>query len=101
MATVDQDADPGGEALVEAPVEALVEAPVEVRDAAPAADPGTAWASADALSDLYEKHGSVLLAFLIGITHGDRHRAEDFLQETFLRAWRHPEARTETGEWRR
>jgi RNA polymerase sigma-70 factor (ECF subfamily) len=53
------------------------------------------------MQDLYEKHGSVLLAYLMGLTRGDRHRAEDILQETLVRAWRHPEARSENGEWSR
>jgi RNA polymerase sigma-70 factor (ECF subfamily) len=48
---------------------------------------------------LYEAHGPVILNFLIRFTGGDRHRAEDILQETLLRAWRHPEAREATGEW--
>ncbi len=55
----------------------------------------------EAVRDLYEAHGSVILSFLIRLTHGDRHRAEDMLQETLIRAWRHPEARTATGEWSR
>jgi RNA polymerase sigma-70 factor, ECF subfamily len=55
----------------------------------------------ETVRDLYEAHGSVILNFLIGLNHGDRHRAEDMLQETLTRAWRHPEARTPTGEWSR
>src|ERR1700750_1289837 len=65
------------------------------------AEPSVPRASAAAMQDLYEKHGSVLLAYFMGITRGDRHRAEDFLQETLMRAWRHPEARTPSGEWSR
>ena len=30
--------------------------------------------------------------FLLGLTYGDRQRAEDLLQETLVRAWQHPEA---------
>jgi RNA polymerase sigma-70 factor (ECF subfamily) len=55
----------------------------------------------DTVRDLYQAHSSVLLGFLLRLTHGDRHRAEDILQETLIRAWRHPEARTPTGEWSR
>jgi RNA polymerase sigma-70 factor (ECF subfamily) len=49
---------------------------------------------------LYETHSSALLSYLMRLTKGDRHRAEDLLQETLLRAWRHPEARVD-GEWSR
>jgi len=42
----------------------------------------------DALSALYAQHGTALLAYAERFT-GDRGRAEDIVQETFLRAWRH------------
>jgi RNA polymerase sigma-70 factor, ECF subfamily len=53
----------------------------------------------DTFRRLYQTHGPVILNFLIRFTGGDRHRAEDLLQETLLRAWRHPEARLTSGEW--
>ena len=53
-----------------------------------------------ALRALYETHGAALLSYLIRLTKGDRHRAEDLLQETLMRAWRHPEARVD-GAWSR
>jgi RNA polymerase sigma-70 factor, ECF subfamily len=53
-----------------------------------------------ALRALYETHGAALLSYLMRLTKGDRHRAEDLLQETLLRAWRHPEARVD-GVWSR
>jgi RNA polymerase sigma-70 factor, ECF subfamily len=37
---------------------------------------------------LYEQHGGALLAYATRVT-GDRAAAEDVLQETLLRAWRH------------
>ncbi|GAA3387904.1 sigma-70 family RNA polymerase sigma factor [Streptomyces roseoviridis] len=45
-----------------------------------------------ALKELQREHGGALLAFLLGLTHGDRQRAEDLVQETLVRAWLHPEA---------
>jgi RNA polymerase sigma-70 factor (ECF subfamily) len=53
------------------------------------------------LRNLYEAHGSVLLSYLMRLTRGDRQRAEDLLQETLMRAWRHPEAQNSAGEWSR
>ncbi|WP_405763058.1 sigma-70 family RNA polymerase sigma factor [Streptomyces sp. NBC_01420] len=45
-----------------------------------------------ALTKLQREHGPALLHFLLGLTFGDRQRAEDLLQETLVRAWQHPEA---------
>jgi RNA polymerase sigma-70 factor (ECF subfamily) len=42
----------------------------------------------DTLRALYAEHGPALLAYAEGFTR-DRGRAEDIVQETFLRAWRH------------
>lgn len=40
---------------------------------------------------LYAEHGSALLSFATRLT-SDRSRAEDIVQETLLRAWRHADA---------
>ncbi|NHC16424.1 sigma-70 family RNA polymerase sigma factor [Motilibacter deserti] len=53
------------------------------------------------LRALWEEHGSALLAYAQRLT-GDRGRAEDIVQETLLRAWRHGDeldtrARSEGG----
>lgn len=45
-----------------------------------------------ALEELQREHGPALLSFLLGLTQGDRQRAEDLVQETLVRAWLHPEA---------
>jgi RNA polymerase sigma-70 factor (ECF subfamily) len=38
---------------------------------------------------LYTEHAEGLLVFVLRLTGGDRQRAEDVVQETLLRAWRH------------
>lgn len=43
---------------------------------------------------LYADYGAALLAYVTGLVGGDRQRAEDIVQETLLRAWRHPEVVT-------
>lgn len=43
------------------------------------------------IRSLYNEHGRALLAYATRLT-GDRAAAEDVLQETLIRAWRHPEA---------
>jgi RNA polymerase sigma-70 factor (ECF subfamily) len=48
-------------------------------------------ASEDAISELWQANGAALLRFALKLTLGDRQRAEDIVQETLLRAWRHPE----------
>jgi RNA polymerase sigma-70 factor (ECF subfamily) len=42
------------------------------------------------IRSLYEEHGRALLAYAIRLT-GDRAAAEDVVQETLIRAWKHPE----------
>ena len=41
---------------------------------------------------LYAEYGGVLLRYALNLAGGDRQRAEDLVQETMVRAWRHPEA---------
>jgi RNA polymerase sigma-70 factor (ECF subfamily) len=42
---------------------------------------------------VYEEHGRAILAYATGLL-GDRHAAEDIVQEALMRAWRNPEALT-------
>jgi RNA polymerase sigma-70 factor (ECF subfamily) len=44
------------------------------------------------LRALQDEHGDALFAHALRLAGGDRQRAEDLVQETLLRAWRHPEA---------
>jgi RNA polymerase sigma-70 factor, ECF subfamily len=38
---------------------------------------------------VYDKHGAYLRRVATGLLYGDSHQAQDFVQETVLRAWRH------------
>jgi RNA polymerase sigma-70 factor (ECF subfamily) len=55
----------------------------------------TARASEQVVRALFDEHGAALLGFATRLTGGDREHAEDVVQETLLRAWRHPEALVE------
>jgi RNA polymerase sigma-70 factor (ECF subfamily) len=70
------------------PALVLVE-PVATGPASDAARPTTA--ASEAISALWRTHGTALMRFALKLTLGDRQRAEDIVQETMLRAWRHPE----------
>ena len=41
---------------------------------------------------LHAEHGDALFAHALRLCNGDRQRAEDLVQETLLRAWKHPDA---------
>jgi RNA polymerase sigma-70 factor (ECF subfamily) len=56
-----------------------------------AATPAPATAGSEAMTALWRTHGSALLQFALKLTLGDWYRAEDIVQETMVRAWRHPE----------
>lgn len=58
-------------------------------------------ANDEALGVAYRTHGPVVLNYLSRMLLGNRALAEDILQETLVRAWNHPEARTADGQWSR
>ncbi len=75
--------DPPGRALV------LVRSQGQAVERTEPAKPTTA--DSEAISELWRIHGPTLLRFALKLSLGDGHRAQDIVQETLLRAWRHPE----------
>lgn len=47
---------------------------------------------AQLIRELHAAHGAALSRFVVGLVGGDEVRAQDVVQETFLRAWRNPAA---------
>ena len=47
--------------------------------------------TSESMKELWRLNGIALRRFALKLTLGDPHRAEDIIQETMLRAWRHPE----------
>jgi RNA polymerase sigma-70 factor (ECF subfamily) len=44
----------------------------------------------DQLRALHDEHAHALWSYVVGLTGGDRSKAQDVVQETLLRAWRRP-----------
>jgi RNA polymerase sigma-70 factor, ECF subfamily len=49
------------------------------------------------LRALHDQHAGALWSYVLGLTNGDRYRAQDVVQETLLRAWRSPAVLERTG----
>jgi RNA polymerase sigma-70 factor, ECF subfamily len=56
---------------------------------------------ADVLRALHDEHAHALWSYVVGLTGGDRGRAQDIVQETLLRAWRNSAVLAQTGGSRR
>jgi len=67
------------------PVKAAKAQPLPRPAATPAAPAGQ---DEELVRSLYAEYGSQLFSFALRLTGGDRHWAEDVVQETLLRAWR-------------
>jgi len=52
---------------------------------------------AELLGTLHDQHAHALWSYVVGLTNGDRGRAQDVVQETLLRAWRNPAVLEQTG----
>lgn len=52
---------------------------------------GLSAADEELVRALCAEHGDALFAHAMRLTGGDRQRAEDLVQETLVRAWRHPD----------
>lgn len=51
------------------------------------------WATSsqvELMQALHDEHAAALWTYCVRLTGGDRSRAQDVVQETLLRAWRHP-----------
>ncbi|MFI9296890.1 MULTISPECIES: sigma-70 family RNA polymerase sigma factor [Streptomyces] len=50
------------------------------------------------IRDIYEQYGPLLIRYAARLLDGDWHRAEDILQETAARAWKHARLLSTRGE---
>jgi RNA polymerase sigma-70 factor (ECF subfamily) len=81
--TLEQDGAPPMNGITEAGTTALAPARAHARHVASDAD-------CDAfMRDIYEQYGPLLVRYAARLLDGDWHKAEDILQETAARAWRH------------
>jgi RNA polymerase sigma-70 factor (ECF subfamily) len=44
----------------------------------------------ESMNELWQIHSPVLKRFALKLTIGNHYRADEVIQETLLRAWRHP-----------
>jgi RNA polymerase sigma-70 factor (ECF subfamily) len=80
-----------GQTCASLPALALVGAPEQAAPAASRAALAAPVADEESIRAVWHQHGTALTRFALKLTLGDRQRAEDIVQETLVRAWRHPE----------
>jgi RNA polymerase sigma-70 factor (ECF subfamily) len=85
-ATLDHEIDAQRETGKRSPALVLVRTQEQPRTAG-----GPRRTGSESMNELWRIHGTVLMRFALKLTLGDTHRAQDIVQETLLRAWRHPE----------
>jgi RNA polymerase sigma-70 factor, ECF subfamily len=52
-------------------------------------------ARSESMNELWRIHSAGLRRFALKLTQGNEHRADEVIQETLVRAWRHPDADTQ------
>jgi RNA polymerase sigma-70 factor (ECF subfamily) len=85
-AVLDHQTDVQREAGNPAPALVLVRAPEQPRVAG---SPGRT--RSESMNELWRIHHLVLRRFALKLTLGNHYRADEVIQETLLRAWKHPE----------
>jgi RNA polymerase sigma-70 factor, ECF subfamily len=80
-----------GHTSASGPALALVRAPEQDAPALSRAAAAPPAADEESIRAVWHEHGGALTRFALKLTLGDRQRAEDIVQETLVRAWRHPE----------
>jgi RNA polymerase sigma-70 factor, ECF subfamily len=69
----------------------MTDAPRRSVATARASGSGVPTSDADLMRALHDQHAHALWSYAVHLTGGDRARAEDVVQETMLRAWKHPQ----------
>lgn len=85
------NATTNGQINTSLPTLALVRVPEQTTPAAPRAAVVAPVTDEESIRAIWREHGTALTRFALKLTLGDRPRAEDIVQETLVRAWRHPE----------
>jgi RNA polymerase sigma-70 factor (ECF subfamily) len=80
-----------GQTNASSPTLTLVRTPELAAQAASCATVAAPVADEESIRALWHEHRTALTRFALKLTLGDLQRAEDIVQETLVRAWRHPE----------